>query len=477
MSILEFVALDSWIDAQPVRVGCPGLDLINPNTGERVAVLWEAGPEGVDQAVTAAKSAAAALRHASVFERIALINAAADAVAGAADALAKTICEDVGKPIRIAQFEVQRGINFIRACAATLSTLGSETLPLDSVKAGEGCFGFTQRVPYGVVGVITPFNAPLNLLIQKVIPAVAAGNAVVAKPAPAGSRTALLIAERLDRVWPSGLFNVVVGDRDTATALAAHPSVGAVSFTGGTAAGHALARAAGAKKFVAEMGSNAANLVFADADLDAAAGKVAVASFEASGQQCISAQRILVQRTVLNGFVERFVAATLKLKVGLAEDPSVDIGPMVSTAAADRVMAMYEDACHRGANILLAPTRQGAIVSPAILLDVPKDARLWREEVFGPVAIIAAFETEAEALALANDSEFGLQGAAFTQNLGIALRVARAFDVGALWINEASRFRLDMYPFGGVKSSGVGREGVRYAIEEMSQLQFVGIRI
>jgi acyl-CoA reductase-like NAD-dependent aldehyde dehydrogenase len=477
MPSLEAPSIDSRIDGRCVQIGRPGLELINPSTGKCGGVLREAGAEGADHAVAAARSVAARLRRSPAFERIALIEAAAEAVAGAADALAQVVCEDVGKPIRLARFEVQRGVNFIRACAATLSTLGSETIPLDTVKAGEGCLGFVQRVPYGVVAVITPFNAPLNLLVQKVIPAIAAGNAVVAKPAPAGTRTALMIAERLDAVWPKGLFNVLVGDRETATALAAHPGVGAVSFTGGGAAGHALARAAGAKKFVGEMGSNAANLVFADADLDAAASKIAAASFEASGQQCISAQRILVQRPVLDAFIDRFLAATLTLKVGPAEDPSVDVGPMVSAAAADRVMAMCEDACRRGADVRLAPTRQGAILSPAVLLDVPKDARLWREEVFGPVAIIAPFDSEEEAIALANDSEFGLQGAAFTQNLSTALRVAGSFEVGALWINEASRFRLDMYPFGGVKSSGVGREGVRYAIEELSQLQFVGIRV
>jgi acyl-CoA reductase-like NAD-dependent aldehyde dehydrogenase len=350
--------------------------------------------------------------------------------------------------------------------------------PLDSVINGANHLGFTRRVPYGVVAGITPFNAPINLLVQKVAPAIAAGNAIVVKPAPAGTRAALRLAELLlEAGWPKDLFNVVTGDRETAAALVRHPDVRAVSFTGGTAAGDALARLAGAKKFVAELGSNAANIVMADADLDEAAKKIAGAAFEASGQQCISAQRILVEEQVLPGFLQRFVAAASALGAGRADDPKTDVGPMVSAAAADRVMAMCEEALKRGARYELQPRRDGALVSPGILVEVPSAARLWREEVFGPIAIVVPFKGAEEALRLANDSPFGLQGAVFTKSLTTALRFAEEFEVGSLWINEASRFRLDMYPFGGVKQSGVGREGVRYAIEELSHLKFTGIRL
>ncbi|MBP7066502.1 aldehyde dehydrogenase family protein, partial [Ferrovibrio sp.] len=325
---------------------------------------------------------------------------------------------------------------------------------------------------------ITPFNAPVNLLVQKVAPAIAAGNAVVDKPAPAGTRTALRLAELFQAAgWPDGLFNVVTGDRAAALAVSAHPDVRAVSFTGGTAAGEALARAAGAKKFLAELGSNAANIVLADADLSAAAAKIARAGFEASGQQCISAQRVLVDRAVLAAFTPLFVEAVAGLRVGPVADAATDIGPMVSFAAADRVSAMVQDAVVHGAELLLAPRREGALLSPAILLNVPAEARLWREEAFGPVVAIVPFDGIDQAIALANDSPFGLQGAVFTNNLAHAFRFSEEFEVGSLWVNEASRFRLDMYPFGGVKQSGVGREGVRYAIEELSQIKFTGIRL
>ena len=474
MTTLEIV---SFVNGAAAAHGTEGFNLIRPQDGAVIGRISEAGSAGVAAAVEAAQATFSAHRKVPLHQRIAWLHAAAQALEGDAETLAQTIREDVGKPIRLARFEVRRGAEFLRACAATASQLGGELLPLDAVANGAGCLGMVRHIPYGVVAAVTPFNAPINLLVQKLAPAVAAGNAVVVKPAPAGTRTALRLAQLCQEAgWPAGLFNVVTGDRETALALVSHPMVRAVSFTGGTAGGEALARAAGAKKFVAELGSNAANIVLADADLAVAATKIAGAGFEASGQQCISAQRILVQRSALDAFLPLLVAAAQALRVGPAEDPATDLGPMVHAAAAERVMAMVADARERGAKEVLAATRDGATVSPGILVDVTRAARLWEEEVFGPVVVVVPFDTVEDALALANDSPFGLQGAVFTASLANALRFAEDFDVGSVWINEASRFRLDMYPFGGVKASGVGREGVRYAIEEMSQLKFVGIK-
>jgi acyl-CoA reductase-like NAD-dependent aldehyde dehydrogenase len=329
-----------------------------------------------------------------------------------------------------------------------------------------------------VVAAVTPFNGPANLLIQKVAPALAVGNAVVVKPSPPGTEVALLMAEAMKKAGvPDGLFNVVPGGRETAKLLAAHPLVAVVTVTGSTAAGNELARAAGAKKFVGELGSNAANIVCADADLADAATRIAGAAFEASGQQCISAQRVIVERAVLDRFLELFVAAAKKLKVGDPEDATVDVGPMVSTAAADRVQAMVDDAVAKGARLVLKPERKGAILGPAIVTEAPADARLMREEAFGPVVVVQGVADVDAALALANSSEFGLQGACFTSNLETAFKVSRRLRVGSLWINDASRFRLDTYPFGGVGASGFGREGVRYAMEELSQWKFTGMRL
>jgi acyl-CoA reductase-like NAD-dependent aldehyde dehydrogenase len=473
------VELTAFINGVTAAAGPDGLDLVRPQDGRVHARLAESGERGVAAAVEASNPAAARARKASLHERSQWLKSAAAALAGHAEAIAAIISEDVGKPIRVARIETRRGVEFIEACAgAVLHLSGGEVLPVDAAPNGAGHFGFTRRVPYGIVGAITPFNAPVNLLVQKVAPAVAAGNAVIVKPAPAGTRTALLLAKLfLEAGWPEGLFNVVTGDRLTATALAAHPDVGVVTFTGGTAAGEALVRAAGVKKFVSELGSNAANIVMADADISDAAKKIAAAAFEASGQQCISAQRVLVERPVLDAFVAQFADAAALLRVGPAGNPETDVGPMVHRASADRVMAMVADALEHGARFALEPRQDACTISPGILLDVPEAARLWREEVFGPVAIVVPFDCADEALRLANDSPFGLQGAVFTASLATAMRFSEEFDVGALWINEASRFRLDMYPFGGMKLSGTGREGVRYAIEEMSQIKFTGMKL
>ena len=474
MSIVPDIA--SFIGGEELR-GTQAFDFVRPQDGKLVGRIVEAGAEGVEAAVRVASAAFAKHRKSAVHERIGWLKAAATALIHDAEEIAQLICKDVGKPIRSSRFEVKRGAEFLEACAAALPQINGEVLPLDTTATGAGHFGFTRHIPYGIVAGITPFNAPVNLLVQKVGPAIAAANVIIAKPAPAGARTALKLARLFQEAgWPAGLLTVLTGDKPTAAALVAHPQAAAISFTGGTAGGDALARAAGAKKFVAQLGSNAANIVLRDADLDNAAERIAAAGFEASGQQCISAQRVLVDRSVVDAFTEKFVAAAKAMKVGRADNSDTVIGPMVSLASTDRVMAMCADAIAKGACYLLEPKQGGALVTPGILTDVPHEAPLWKEEVFGPVALIAPFDGVDEALRLANDSPFGLQGALFTRDLKGAFPFADDFDVGALWINEASRFRLDLYPFGGVKQSGVGREGVRYAIEELSQIKFVGIR-
>jgi acyl-CoA reductase-like NAD-dependent aldehyde dehydrogenase len=452
-------------------------ELQSPLDLQPYALLRESTAASIDTAVADARAAFVRHRRSALHQRLQWLGAAAQAIESAAPELVDLIVHDIGKPRRAAAFEVQRSAHFLRSCAATASTMGGETLPVDAVANGAGRLGYTVRIPFGVVAAITPFNAPINLLTQKVAPALAAGNAVVVKPHPAGTRVALRVARLMAEAGlPPGLFNVVTGHREAATALVSHPEVAAVTFTGGTAAGDALARAAGARKFVAELGSNAANVVLADADIDDAAVRIASAAFEASGQQCVSAQRIIVDEAVLDRFVERFVAAAGALRVGDPRDPTTDIGPMVSLEAAERVMRMAEESVAAGGRFALAPVRRDCLVTPGVLVGSPRHASIWKAEVFGPLAVVVGAAGPEQALEMANDSPFGLQGALFTRDLTWALRFARDFDVGALWINEASRFRLDMYPFGGVKLSGTGREGVRYAIEELSQLKFVGLR-
>jgi acyl-CoA reductase-like NAD-dependent aldehyde dehydrogenase len=452
--------------------------LLCPIDNSVASEFMESDAKVVDAAVKHAHAAFLAHSSATVAKRVEWLLAAAEAVDKIEADLVRSLIRLIGKPRRAATFEAKRVGTFIRACAAQVQHLAGEVLPLDVTATGAGRFGFTTRVPYGVVAAITPFNGPANLLIQKVAPAIAVGNAVVVKPSPPGTEVALLLAQAVKNAGvPDGLFNVVPGGRETAKLLVAHPLVAAVTVTGSTAAGNELARAAGARKFVGELGSNAANIVCADADLADAAARIAGAAFEASGQQCISAQRVIVEQAVFDRFLDLFVAAARKLKVGDPEDSATDVGPMVSSAAADRVMQMIEDTIAKGAKLVLKPERKGAVLGPAIVANAPLEARLMREEAFGPVVVVQSVPDLDAALELANSSEFGLQGACFTRSLETAFKVSRKLRVGSLWINDASRFRLDTYPFGGVGASGFGREGVRYAMEELSQWKFTGMRL
>jgi acyl-CoA reductase-like NAD-dependent aldehyde dehydrogenase len=467
-----------WIGGTADAAGAAFSPLVSPIDETVASHMVESDAGIVDAAGKHAHHAYLANQEATTAKRVAWLAAAADAMDQIETELVRSLIRVIGKPRRAATFEAKRAGVFIRACAAQLPHLNGEVLPLDVAATGAGRFGFTVRIPYGVVAAITPFNGPVNLLIQKVAPAIAVGNAVVVKPSPPGTEVALLMAQAMKKAGlPDGLFNVVPGGRDTAKLLVAHPLVAAITVTGSTAAGNELARAAGAKKFVGELGSNAANIVCADADLADAATRIAGAGFEASGQQCISAQRVIVERAVFERFLEQFIAAAKRLKVGDPEDAATDIGPMVSSAAADRVEAMIADAVQKGAKLVLKPERRGAILGPAIVAEAPPEARLMREEAFGPVVVVQPVADVDEALALANASEFGLQGACFTKNLDTAFKVSRQLRVGSLWINDASRFRLDTYPFGGVGASGFGREGVRYTMEELSQWKFTGMRL
>jgi len=258
--------------------------------------------------------------------------------------------------------------------------------------------------------------------------------------------------------------------------LVSHRSVRAVTLTGGVAAGEAVLASAGIKPVLLELGSNSPNIVCADADLADAAERIAVAAFGASGQQCISAQRVLVEAPVLDAFLELFVSHSRSLVVGDPADPTTDIGPVVNERARQRVLAHVEDAEERGGKVVLDGRREGLMLGPTVVRDAPRDSRLWREEVFGPVALVCSVADVDDAIEQANDSELGLQASCFTSSLTTAMRVAEDVRAGVVWINEATRFRLDTYPFGGFGRSGVGREGVRSAMEELSQVKFVGMR-
>ncbi len=431
----------------------------------------------IDAAVSAAREAFETNLGATPAIRAEWLRAAASEIEKERETIAGITMRALGKPRRACGIEVARSIAFPRLCAEQLVRMEGEVLPLDALAMGAQRFGFTRRHPHGVVAAYTPFNAPSNLLMQKLAPAIAMGNAVIIKPAFEGVGEALLIAECFHRGGvPAGLVNVVPCRRETAGYLAGHADVALVTLTGGTAAGNALASAAGAKPFIGELGGNAANIVCADADIEDAARRIAPSAFEASGQQCISAQRIIVEESVLPDFMACFVETAKALRVGDPAHADTDVGPMVNRANADRVEAMVAEAVAAGSVAALPIKRDGNIIHPTILLAPARDARVVREEIFGPVVVVIPAADIDDAIAIANDSAFGLQSSCFTSSLETAFRMSDELRVGSLWINEGSRFRMDTTPFGGVGDSGHGREGVRYAMEELSYVRFTGLR-
>jgi acyl-CoA reductase-like NAD-dependent aldehyde dehydrogenase len=450
--------------------------VVAPFDGRHLADIEEATPADVDRAVAAAAAAAEQVRGTPGHRRAGWLRDAAHALAAESDAVVDGLVHVLGKPRRASAFEASRGVQLLELAAEEIVRLGGEALALDGVPGGEDRWGLTRREPFGVVAAVTPFNAPVNLLLQKVAPALAVGNAVVVKPAPEGAIAALQVADVLAPRLPPGLLSVLPGGPDIALELARHRDVRAVTLTGGVAAGEAVLAAAGVKPVMLELGSNAPNIVCADADLDAAAGSIAVAAFGAGGQQCISAQRVIVERPVLDEFVAGFIAAAGELVVGDPDDAATDIGPLVHAGRRVAVVRFIEDAERRGAKALLDGRRADLCFGPTILVDAPPDALVCREEVFGPVAVVLPADSLDDAIRIANDSPFGLQAACFTGSLSQALRAAERLRAGSVWINESTRFRLDTTPFGGYGDSGIGREGVRYAMEALSQLKFVGLR-
>jgi glyceraldehyde-3-phosphate dehydrogenase (NADP+) len=448
----------------------------SPVDGRALGAVEQATSDDVDHAVSRAHLAYVDARRLPKHQRSAWLLEAAAVFDAAVEGFVETLVLEVGKPRKQAVIEARRGSDLLRLCAAELGSMGGETLPLDAVAGGENRTGMTVREPLGVVAAITPFNAPINLMMQKLAPALAMGNAVVVKPAPETAITTLQVVRAIAPAFPAGLVSVVCGDAEVGQRLVSHPQVAAVSLTGGVAAGRAVMASAGIKPVLLELGSNAANLVLADADLDDAAARISLGAFGASGQQCISAQRIIVHADVVDAFTAKFAEAAASLVVGDPQDAATDLGPMIHDQARNHAVGLVDDAEERGAQIVLDGRREGRFLAPTVIRDPDEDARILREEVFGPVAVVVTARDTEHAIEIANSVDLGLQGACFTDSLDEALRVANGLRVGSVWINESSRFRLDNYPFGGVGQSGIGREGVPWAMEELSSLKFIGIR-
>ena len=451
----------------------------SPYDGTVVGRVAEGDAALVDRAARAAQEAfetADFPQH----ERAALLDRAAHLVAERTEDLALAIAAEAGKPLKTATVEAERCVDTLTFSATEARKLTGGTVPMAASPAGVGKLGVMLRVPYGVVGAISPFNFPLNLVAHKLGPAIAAGNAVVLKPAGQTPISALKLAEILvEAGLPDGWLSVIPGPgSEVGNAIVEHELTRALSFTGSAGVGWGIRSRVPHKKVNLELGSNAPLIVNADGDWETAADKAKLHAFSHAGQSCISIQRILVHEDVADDFTARLVANTEALRVGDPLDPETDVGPLITGGDRDRVKEWIEEAVGAGAELLTGGelVDEGRCLAPTLLGAPPRDAKVWCEEIFGPVATIDRFSDFREALRMANDSKFGLQAGVFTRDVSRGIEAANTLEFGGVLINEVPTFRADQMPYGGVKDSGNTREGPAFAVIELTEERFVTLQ-
>ncbi|HWI96741.1 MAG TPA: aldehyde dehydrogenase family protein [Solirubrobacterales bacterium] len=413
-------------------------------------------------------------------ERAAVLDRAAHLVGERTEDLALTICAEAGKPLKTARVEAERCVDTLTFSATEARKLTGGTVPMEASPAGAGKLGVMLRVPYGVVGAISPFNFPLNLVAHKLGPAIAAGNAVVLKPAGQTPVSALKLAAILvEAGLPDCWLSVIPGPgKEVGNAIVEHELTRALSFTGSAGVGWEIRSKVPHKKVNLELGSNAPLIVHADGDWEAAADKAQIHAFSHAGQSCISIQRILLHEDIADAFTERLIAGTEALRVGDPLDSETDVGPLITPGDRDRVKQWIDEAVAAGAKLLSGGelVDEGRCLAPTLIGAPPREAKVWCEEIFGPVATIDRFSDFGEALAMANDSKFGLQAGVFTRDIGRGLEAARTLEFGGVLINEVPTFRADQMPYGGVKDSGNTREGPAFAVQELTEERFVTLQ-
>lgn len=467
-----------FIGGRWVKAGGP-IEVRNKYSGEVIGTVPEAGRAEVEAAIQAAADAAPAMAALPAYRRAEILGKTAQILNDRREEIARTIAAEAGKALKYARAEADRGITTFTLAAEEARRIHGETLPLDAVPAGEGYFGFYVRRPVGVIVAISPFNFPLNLVAHKVAPALAAGNSVVLKPATTTPLTAVILCQALEQAGlPPGGINLIVGPGSTVGEwLVTDPRVSKVTFTGSPAVGTRITQIAGIKKLTLELGNTSPVILAPDADLAFAAQRCAVGAYYNSGQVCISVQRIYAQRPVYEPFAERFVAASQAMVVGDPLDERVDVGPMIDAREAERIEGWVREAQAAGATVLTGGRREGAVYWPTVLADVTPQMKVVAEEAFAPVASIIACDDFEEALAQADATEFGLQVGVFTRDIQRVFQAIRRLNFGGVIINDTPVFRADHMPYGGNRQSGLGREGVRFAIEEMTNLQMVALRL
>lgn len=451
------------------------IDVRDPQDDSLIDLVPAATPQDVEVAVEAAKDGAMIAASMRTHQRMSILHKTADYIRTHCEEYAVTIAREGSKTIREARREVQRAIQTLELSAEEARRLHGEVIPFDQSPAGEKRVGYYYRFPIGIVVAITPFNDPLNLVAHKVGPAIATGNAVIVKPSMETPLSALMLAKAFSEAGlPPKVLSVITGHaEDIGDRLVTHPAVRGVSFTGGLATGERISKQAGLKKLSMELGSNSPVIVLSDADLDKAVESTVQGAFGAAGQNCLGVQRVFIEQSIYGAFVEQFTRRTRTLVVGDKLSEETDIGPLISEKEAIRVESWVDEAVSMGAVIETGGQRDGAFYQPTVLTNVPLHCKVVREEVFGPVVSLFSVSGLEEALDLANGVDYGLQAGIFTQNIDRAYAAIQRLQVGGVMINDSSDFRVDAMPFGGVKGSGIGREGVQFSIREFSELKVV----
>lgn len=450
----------------------------SPHSGNPVSQVSFAGPAEMEAAVAGAARAAPAMRQMPPFVRAAILAKTAKILDAQTEALVQVLIDEAAKPYRLALSEVRRAVQtFEIAAEETKRHAEPAGVALDAVEAGAGRVGIIRSFGAGPVLAISPFNFPLNLTSHKVAPAIAAGCPVVIKPASQTPSAAVMLAAALvEAGLPPEAISALPAERAVADALIDDPRFRVLSFTGSPAVGWALKARARDKKVVLELGGNAAAIVDTGVDLDDAVDRLAKGAFAYAGQVCISVQRIFVHRAVYADFLARFVAYSEQMPSGDPEDRELLVSSMIDGANARRIEGWIAEALAAGARLRCGGVRRGNLITPAVLTEVPRDAKLAAQEAFGPVAVVSPFDTWEEALAAVNDSEFGLQAGVFTQDISRLWRAFEVLEVGAVIHNDYPTFRVDQMPYGGVKSSGFGREGIKWAIRDMSEERLLALK-